>query len=134
MRKNNIQHYHRVRDELLRLSDSPAELARILRIDAESARRWLLGESLPSLGGLEIMYNAGLDILYVVTGVRALQDIPHTCETCAHYCDGYTDICRANNFDCARCPNNDTCRTCRDYNHWHWRYQPCPARANNNLE
>lgn len=130
MRKNNIHHYNRVMEELHRISDSPAELARILRIDAESARRWLTGESLPSLGGLEIMYRAGIDIFYVVTGVRMLQDIPHTCETCAHYCDGYQDICHANDYDCAQCPNNDTCRTCRDYRNWQWRHQPGFDRAN----
>lgn len=124
MRKNNIQHYNRVTEELLKLSDSPAELARILRIDAESARRWLAGESLPSLGGLEIMYNAGVDIMYIVTGIRMLQDIPHTCETCRHYCDGFQDICHTHDYDCAECPNNATCRTCQRFSNWHWRHIP----------
>lgn len=124
MRKNNIQHHDRVTEELRKISDSPAELARILRIDSESARRWLCGESLPSLGGLEIMYRAGLDIMYIVTGIRMLQDIPHTCETCAHYCDGFQGICETYDYDCARCPNNDTCRTCQRFSNWHWRFQP----------
>lgn len=123
MRKNNADHYRRVQEELRKLSNSPAELARTLRIDSESARRWLSGESLPSLGGLEIMHRAGLDILYVVTGTRILPDIPHTCETCAHYCDGFQDVCETYDYDCARCPNNDTCRTCRHGSNWRWRRQ-----------
>lgn len=126
MRKNNIQHYNRVTEELRKISPVPAELARILRIDAESARRWLVGESLPSLGGLEILYTAGVDIMYIVTGIRMLQDIPHTCETCAHYCDGYTDVCMDHDFDCCSCPNNATCRTCQRFSNWHWRFSPQP--------
>lgn len=123
-----MQNYkNRVHDELLRLSDSPAELGRRLGVGSECARRWLAGESLPSLVYLNILHNAGLDIMYIVTGERndtlelALQDIPHTCETCGHYCDGFHEICKIYDYDCALCHNNDTCRTCRRASNWQWR-------------
>lgn len=124
MRKLNPQHLTRTSEELRKLGSTPAEISRILRIDSETARRWLAGDALPSLGGLEILYRAGVDIMYIITGVRVTQDIPRSCETCAHYCDGFYDVCESHDYDCGSCPNNDTCRTCQRFSNWHWRFQP----------
>lgn len=45
----------------------------------------------------------------------ALQDIPHLCETCAHYC---RQVCED---ECRNCSRSHICRSCNHFNNWLWR-------------
>lgn len=45
----------------------------------------------------------------------ALQDIPHLCETCAHYC---RQVCED---ECRECSKSHICRSCHHFCNWLWR-------------
>jgi hypothetical protein len=45
----------------------------------------------------------------------ALQDIPHLCDTCAHYCHHECED------ECRDCGRSHICRSCHYFCNWLWR-------------
>lgn len=60
----------RVAEELRSIPGSYREIAKKIGCEHHAIRCWLYGESIPSAYHLKSMYEAGLDVIYILTGKR----------------------------------------------------------------
>ncbi len=129
MRNEDLALRERLAGELVSLGVSYREIAKKIGISHTIIAKYLAWKETPTRPTLVKMHQAGLDILYILTGHRLLGDLRRDCTTCVHYCDGDSQLCEANDCDCQNCERSETCRICHDYNKWYWR-----GFSNNNTE
>lgn len=60
----------RVSEEIYKLGDTNRGAARKIGCDHHAISDWLAGRSIPSAYHLKGMYEAGLDVIYILTGQR----------------------------------------------------------------
>ena len=60
----------RLREELYTLSGTQRVIAQKIGCERHSVTIWMAGDSMPSAFHLKGMYEAGLDIVYILTGQR----------------------------------------------------------------
>lgn len=128
---NNVGYLmaQRVSEEIFKLGDTQAEVARKLGCSVGLVRKWANGESIPSTAYLPLLHDIGADVMYILTGKRlwdkifvwmdtALSDIPRHCDTCAYNQDCLHDAC----FDrCSECAVAPHCAKCHKESEWLWR-------------
>lgn len=60
----------RVAEEIYKLGDSNTEVARKIGCSRRQITDWLSGRCIPSAYHLKGMHEAGLDVIYILTGKR----------------------------------------------------------------
>lgn len=60
----------RVAEEIYKLGDTNRAAARKIGCDPHVVSDWLAGNSIPCAYHLKGMYEAGLDVIYILTGKR----------------------------------------------------------------
>lgn len=72
-RKDSIMS-ERVAEEIYKLGDTNREVADKIGCDDSRVSDWLAGRSIPSAYHLKGMYEAGCDVIYILTGRRTRYD------------------------------------------------------------
>lgn len=62
----------RTAEELLKLGDTPHDIAKIIKCPSNQVKHWLDCEYDPSAYYLKRFYEVGLDIIYILTGNRGV--------------------------------------------------------------
>jgi transcriptional regulator with XRE-family HTH domain len=70
MKRKDISMCERVAEEIYKLGDTNRGAARKIGCDHHRISGWLSGRSTPSAYHLKGMYEAGLDVIYILTGKR----------------------------------------------------------------
>lgn len=60
----------RVAEELFKLGDCNAEIARKLRCSKSAVSDWVTGRNIPTAYYLKSLHYAGCDVIYILTGER----------------------------------------------------------------
>ena len=60
----------RVAEELFKLGDTNAKIARKLRCSKSSVSNWICGDRIPTAYNLKSLHYAGCDVIYILTGER----------------------------------------------------------------
>lgn len=71
MRKNDPGMHKRLCDELFRLGGSNAEVAEKLGCHPNTVNQWLTHEHIPSAYFFARFHQAGMNIIYILTGERS---------------------------------------------------------------
>lgn len=70
MKRKDLSMCDRVAEELYKLPGSQREIARRIGCRNHAISDWLAGRCIPSAYHLKGMYEAGLDVIYILTGRR----------------------------------------------------------------
>lgn len=70
MRQTDWTMRKRTAEELMKLSDTAREIAKLVGCSENLVKYWLNEEGVPSHFYLNKLHNLGCDILYIITGVR----------------------------------------------------------------
>lgn len=69
--KRDLGLHKRLCDELFRLGGSNAEVAKKLHCHPNTVNQWLTNEHTPSAHFFKNFHDAGMDIIYILTGERS---------------------------------------------------------------
>ena len=70
MKHKDFTMHERLAEEICKLGDSNAAIARQIGCDRRIVSDWFCGRNIPSAFHLKSLYFAGVDIIYVLTGIR----------------------------------------------------------------
>ena len=106
----------RVAEELSKLGDTNAAIARKLGVYQQTLGFWRNGIMVPKAQNLAKFHAAGLDIFYIITSKRIGDIVTKSCRNCRHFndCDAYD--C---DQECDSCIHN-ACRNCANASNWLW--------------
>lgn len=74
MKRKDPTMSERVAEEIYKLGGTNRDAARKIGCDHHAISDWLSGRSIPSAYYLKAMYEAGLDVIYILTGRRTHND------------------------------------------------------------
>jgi hypothetical protein len=71
MRNRDMGMHKRLCEEIYKLGDSNAEVAKKLHCHPNTVGQWLTHEHIPSVYFFKNFHEAGMDIMYIITGERS---------------------------------------------------------------
>ena len=74
MKLKDLSMCERVAEELYKIPGSQREIAKRIGCRNHAVSDWLAGRSIPSAYHLKSMCEAGLDVIYILTGRRTKND------------------------------------------------------------
>lgn len=95
----NTSHGERLKNERLRLNMSQTEFIEIINASKTTVFNWERGETYPSSLQLEQMAKIGMDIMYIVTGVRSSQNTVSENDEFEYIPVFDTEVCAGNGVD-----------------------------------